>query len=615
MATLFLHVGTSKAGSTALQEFLSHNPGPLAAHGLAYGPAFPGSNHLELATAFSTRSTRVARDLGVGDASARRRLQRSLGRRFERAVDDDARWILSSEHLGTLLTRSEDIATLAGFLRRYFDRIVVVVVLRRIGYWLPSAYVESVRGGSTKLLDADYVEQRRRLLDHRRLLRRWEDGFGPDQTGALPFLESDRTDASAFCFRVLSALGLGQPDHVAWSTPPQVSNESMSAYATEVLRSANPVLRTSSAAACPRPAAGDRVHHEDMAGAPGRSHPGGCAAAADPRARRHLDRPIPVRDRHRLGRMGRRAAAPDRAADRADRHRTRRGPGPAAPRRTDHRVRVSGRPERRGTAWGRRCGGRGSASAVPSGAGSGGARMDLGWPELLALLTSIGYGVVSAMVPLINAEAFIVASQVTAVAGAVPVAIGVAIGQTIGKVAMFYGVRRGRDLPVVRNKRAERLARPVGPRTLQVAGVRGPVAGAGRGSALGPADHVPGGLRRHPAAVRGRPARRRHPDERALVRPRRPGRPDPALRAGRVRRRLGRPAGGPEPAPDRALRRSPSCRSSGRRRTSRAGSRRASRRTAPNRPRSASASSTWCWAPAPGPRRRCSAGRAAACSR
>ncbi len=245
MATLFLHVGTSKAGSTALQEFLSHNPGPLAAHGLAYGPAFPGSNHLELATAFSTRSTRVARDLGVGDASARRRLQRSLGRRFERAVDDDARWILSSEHLGTLLTRSEDIATLAGFLRRYFDRIVVVVVLRRIGYWLPSAYVESVRGGSTKLLDADYVEQRRRLLDHRRLLRRWEDGFGPDQTGALPFLESDRTDASALCFRVLSALGLGQPDHVAWSTPPQVSNESMSAYATEVLRSANPVLRTS----------------------------------------------------------------------------------------------------------------------------------------------------------------------------------------------------------------------------------------------------------------------------------------------------------------------------------------------------------------------------------
>ncbi len=93
--------------------------------------------------------------------------------------------------------------------------------------------------------------------------------------------------------------------------------------------------------------------------------------------------------------------------------------------------------------------------------------MDLGWPELLALLTSIGYGVVSALVPLINAEAFIVASQVTAAAGAVPVAIGVAIGQTVGKVAMFYAVRRGRDLPVVRNKRAERLARPVGPRTLK----------------------------------------------------------------------------------------------------------------------------------------------------
>jgi hypothetical protein len=91
----------------------------------------------------------------------------------------------------------------------------------------------------------------------------------------------------------------------------------------------------------------------------------------------------------------------------------------------------------------------------------------IGWPELLALLTSIGYGVLSALVPLINAEAYVVASQVTAVAGAVPVAVGVAIGQTGGKAAMFYAVRRGRELPSVRRKREARLARPAGPRTLR----------------------------------------------------------------------------------------------------------------------------------------------------
>ena len=245
MATLFLHIGTSKAGSTALQEFLAHNRRPLSEHGFVYGPAFAGSNHLELAAAFCTRASRVTRDFGVTDEGDRRRLERSLARRLEATVDDDARWIVSSEHLGTLLSRSEDISALARFLRRFFDRIVVAVVVRRVGYWLPSAYVESIRGGSTKLLDPDYVQQRRRLLDHRRLIRRWQERFEPDQVGALAFLESDKGDPSALSFRVLSALGLTRPDHVAWSAPPHLSNASMSAYATEVLRLANPRLRIS----------------------------------------------------------------------------------------------------------------------------------------------------------------------------------------------------------------------------------------------------------------------------------------------------------------------------------------------------------------------------------
>jgi membrane protein YqaA with SNARE-associated domain len=85
------------------------------------------------------------------------------------------------------------------------------------------------------------------------------------------------------------------------------------------------------------------------------------------------------------------------------------------------------------------------------------------WDELLALLTSIGFGLVSAIVPLANAEAYIVASQVTALAGAIPVAVGVGIGQTIGKVLLFLGVRRGREFAIVRRHRPETRTRPVGP--------------------------------------------------------------------------------------------------------------------------------------------------------
>lgn len=87
--------------------------------------------------------------------------------------------------------------------------------------------------------------------------------------------------------------------------------------------------------------------------------------------------------------------------------------------------------------------------------------MLLGWPELLALLTSLAFGVVSAIVPIANAEAYVIASQVAAVAGPIPVAVGVGLGQSAGKLLLFVAVRRGRDFWFVR--RHHRPERPVGP--------------------------------------------------------------------------------------------------------------------------------------------------------
>ena len=85
-----------------------------------------------------------------------------------------------------------------------------------------------------------------------------------------------------------------------------------------------------------------------------------------------------------------------------------------------------------------------------------------GWPELLALLTSVGFGVVSAVFPIANAEAYVIASQVSAVAGAIPIAIGVAIGQAVGKSLLFLGVRQGKDSRFVRHRRHEQRVQPVG---------------------------------------------------------------------------------------------------------------------------------------------------------
>ena len=86
-----------------------------------------------------------------------------------------------------------------------------------------------------------------------------------------------------------------------------------------------------------------------------------------------------------------------------------------------------------------------------------------GWAEFVALLTSIGFGAVSAVIPIVNAEAYVIASQMSAVAGPIPIAIGIALGQTAGKLLLFFGVREGKELSFIKHRREIQKQRPVGP--------------------------------------------------------------------------------------------------------------------------------------------------------
>ena len=85
-----------------------------------------------------------------------------------------------------------------------------------------------------------------------------------------------------------------------------------------------------------------------------------------------------------------------------------------------------------------------------------------GWPDVVALVTSVGFGVVSAVFPLVNAETYVVASQVSAIAGPVSIDIGVAVGQAVGKLLLFLAVRRGRDSRLIRRRHRPPADRPVG---------------------------------------------------------------------------------------------------------------------------------------------------------
>ena len=63
---------------------------------------------------------------------------------------------------------------------------------------------------------------------------------------------------------------------------------------------------------------------------------------------------------------------------------------------------------------------------------------------LLAFLAAIGSGVASAIIPIVNAEAIMIAAAIASpTVLTISIAIGLAIGQTIGKMAMYEGARKG----------------------------------------------------------------------------------------------------------------------------------------------------------------------------
>lgn len=88
----------------------------------------------------------------------------------------------------------------------------------------------------------------------------------------------------------------------------------------------------------------------------------------------------------------------------------------------------------------------------------------MNWQPLIEFFVSVGYGLLSSLIPIFNSEIYIVASQVGGFTDEVTTAVGCAVGQTIGKVGTVLALRRGGRSRLVRRlrERRERPRKPVG---------------------------------------------------------------------------------------------------------------------------------------------------------
>jgi membrane protein YqaA with SNARE-associated domain len=86
------------------------------------------------------------------------------------------------------------------------------------------------------------------------------------------------------------------------------------------------------------------------------------------------------------------------------------------------------------------------------------------WRAFTEFFVSVGYGLLSSLVPVFNSEIYIVASQVGGFTEEVTTAVGCAVGQTIGKVGTVIALRRGGHSGLAQRvrKRRERPRKPAG---------------------------------------------------------------------------------------------------------------------------------------------------------
>lgn len=197
-ATLVLHVGVHKTGTTALQHVLHDNAPLLARHGVWVAwsgkscgtPANRGHHELVRSLEQDQQPNHAWRDLRLEIEQARRPLV-----------------VVSSEAFHTGAGSARDIARIREITEGL--RLKVVCYLRRQDLYVESAFKQGVKAGR-KLADVEaYAGRLEERLYYSRFLERWADAIGREHVVVRPYEAAQLRGALLEDF--LRALGVAPP--------------------------------------------------------------------------------------------------------------------------------------------------------------------------------------------------------------------------------------------------------------------------------------------------------------------------------------------------------------------------------------------------------------------
>ena len=180
---LFLHIGTTKTGSTSIQSVLHGARGVLTKHGVYYPETDLEFRHSVLAAKF-TSTPAVLRDMRSPMWQGRDPHQAlaDYSQRFEAEMQglppEIDRVIISAEQFSRWVRKPADIARLHALLSRFFDDIAVVLYIRRQDAHFASQHAQSLRTGNFAPPDLHNLQDWLHDYDYNDLVGRWAAAFG-----------------------------------------------------------------------------------------------------------------------------------------------------------------------------------------------------------------------------------------------------------------------------------------------------------------------------------------------------------------------------------------------------------------------------------------------------
>ncbi|MEO1191499.1 MAG: hypothetical protein AAFY02_07070 [Pseudomonadota bacterium] len=180
--TIYLHAGTPKTGTTALQGFLEANRDLLAEAGYRLPTFTKKPNHMELA-AYALKADKmvpIKLTMRLGTVEAVRRFKKRFAKRFAQSVDATGDYIFTSEHCSGFLQRPNELEALKKLLTSTGQEVRVILYFREPADYLAASFSTNVRNGETPRLNLPSAYAYETKYNYLKICRLWARVFGKD---------------------------------------------------------------------------------------------------------------------------------------------------------------------------------------------------------------------------------------------------------------------------------------------------------------------------------------------------------------------------------------------------------------------------------------------------